>query len=198
MAWNDYLSVLTTGLDANLPLAANLDLPALPRWYWATDTNILYKWNNVSKAWDSTLPKPVAVGAASTARAIANVTYLLDTAAGSVLTLPAATGSGLIINIAVSKTTTSNAHKVLTSPITDKIIGSATGATVTTKAALLFSAAVAGAFHSLQMPFTGSQPSGGFEGDVIQLTDLAAGVWLAEIMFQSGTTPTTPFSTATT
>lgn len=93
---------------------------------------------------------------------------------------------------------TSNAHKILTSPITDKLVGSVAGATVTTRAALQFNGTVAGAFHSLQMPFAGTQPSGGIEGDLYSLTDIAAGVWLVEGMFTSGTTPTTPFSTATT
>lgn len=193
---NSYLDLVQTGLDANLPSSPNVLVPpGHTLFYYATDTNVLYRW--AGSAWDATQPKPVPVGAAATARSIAGVTYLLNQVGGSVLTLPAASGSGLQITAVVSATLTSAAHKILTSPITDKIIGTATGATVTTKAALTFSAAVAGGFHSLQMPFAGTQPSGGFEGDNISLTDMAAGVWLAEITFQSGTTPTTPFSTST-
>lgn len=86
MPYNDYLTIFTAGLDAGLPTSP--DLPSIPRQYHATDTNIVYKWNVVTKVWDATQPKPVAVGAAVTARAIAGVTYLLNTAAGSVLTLP--------------------------------------------------------------------------------------------------------------
>jgi hypothetical protein len=138
------------------------------------------------------------VGATGSASAgISGVTYLLSVAAGSVLTLPAATGSGIRIKVVVSTTATSNAHKILTSPITDLLIGQAVGATAA-GATLKFSAAAAGAFHSIQMPFAGTQPSGGFEGDVFDFTDIAAGKWHVEAMYQAGTTATTPFSTATT
>jgi hypothetical protein len=51
--------------------------------------------------------------------------------------------------------------------------------------------------HSIQMPFTGSQPSGGFIGDSITCTDVASTIWKCDITYQSGTTPTTPYSTAT-
>lgn len=196
MPFDDYLTIVKSGLDAALPSAP--DLPSIPRLFYATDTNILYKWNPVSKAWDSTQPKAVAVGAALTAKAIAGITYLLNTAAGSVLTLPPATGSGLNITAAVTVSATSNAHKILTSPITDKLVGNSSGGTVTTHAALQFFSNVAAANHSIQMPFAGTQPAGGIEGDLYSITDIAAGVWLIEGMFQSGTTPTTPFSTSTT
>lgn len=197
MAWNDYASIVTAGLDANLPTASTLDYPTLARFYLATDTNILYRYNPTSKAWVSTGGAPVTVAATGTAKAISGVTYLLSTAAGSVLTLPAATGSGVSFRVVVTTTTTSGAHKVLTAPITDLLIGQAVGATAA-GATLKFSAAAAGTFHSLQMPFAGTQPSGGFEGDFFSFTDIAAGKWHVEGMYQSGTTATTPFSTATT
>lgn len=194
-----YLDLVQTGLDAALPPAATFqNAPNRTAFYFATDTNILYRYNPATNLWDATQPKSQLVGPALTAKAIAGITYLLNTAAGSVLTLPAATGSGLNITVAVSVSATSNAHKILTSPITDKLVGNASGGTVTTHAALQFFGNVANAFHSLQMPFAGTQPSGGIEGDLFSLTDIAAGVWLVEAMFQSGTTPTTPFSTATT
>ena len=55
----------------------------------------------------------------------------------------------------------------------------------------------AAASHSLQMPFTGTQPSGGFIGDYFELRDIAVGLWQVSGSYQAGTTPTTPFSTAT-
>lgn len=195
MAWNDYLSIMQTGLDATLPTTP--DQPTLPRFFYATDTNVLYKWNVVARVWDATQAAPIAVGAALTAKKISGQTYLLNTAAGSVLTLPAATGSGAVIKAVVSLTATSLAHKILTSPITDVLIGQAVGATAA-GATLKFSAATAGGFHSIQMPFAGTQPSGGFEGDFFTFTDVAAGKWHVESMYQAGTTATTPFSTATT
>lgn len=193
MPYDDYLSIFKAGLDVQLP--ASPDIPSLTRFFYATDTNILYKWNTVTKAWDSTQPKSIAVGAALSAKAIAGITYLLNTAAGSVLSLPPATGSGLTIEAVVTTTATSNAHKILTSPITDKLIGNATGQTG--NAVKQFSGAVASAFHSIQMPFAGTQPSGGFEGDWFSLQDISPGVWLVQGMYQAGVTPTTPFSTAT-
>lgn len=193
---NSFLSLNLSGLDAALPSTtafAGVVPAGAVAYYYATDTNILYRWTG--SAWDATMPKPVAVGAAATARAIAGVTYLLNTAAGSVLTLPGATGSGLQIEVVTTVTTTSGAHKVLTSPITDKLIGNVSGQNA--NAAKPFSAATAADYHSLQMPFAGTQPSGGFEGDWFNFTDIAAGVWLIQGMYQAGTIPTTPFSTAT-
>lgn len=196
---NLYKDIATYGLDANKPTAAlglALDLPGTFQFYYATDTGILYRWNGTS--WVGNAPTaPVAVGAAATASKSSGVTYALDTAAGSVLTLPAATGSGLTLEAYVKTSATSNAHKILTSPVTDKLIGRATGS-VAAGTTLQFSAAVAAAYHSIQMPFAGTQPSGGLEGDIFHFRDVQSGVWLVEATYESGTTATTPFSTATT
>lgn len=196
---NMFRDIATSGLDANKPTvkpALATELPNTFAFYYATDTQIMYKWNGT--AWDSlSAPKAQLVGAALTGAAIQDITYLLNTAAGSVLTLPAATGSGVHIKVVVITTATSGAHKILTSPITDVLIGQAVGATAA-GATLKFSAGAAGAFHSIQMPFAGTQPSGGFDGDVFDFTDVAAGKWHVEGMYQAGTTATTPFSTATT
>jgi hypothetical protein len=98
-------------------------------------------------------PKAVAVGSARTANNDPGL-YKLDTAAGSVLSLPAATGSGKVVKGIVTTTATSNAHKILCAPI--------------------------------------------IEGDIYEFTDIAPGVWMVDGKYQAGTTPTTPFSTATT
>jgi hypothetical protein len=140
-------------------------------------------------------PKAVAVGSARIANNDPGL-YKLDTAAGSTLTLPAATGSGKVVKAIVTTTATSNAHKILSAPITDVLIGQAVGQTG--NATKQFSAAVASGFHSIQMPFAGTQPSGGFEGDIYEFTDIAPGVWMVDGKYQAGVTPTTPFSTATT
>lgn len=196
---NLYKDICTSGLDANKPTAA-LDianqLPNTFQFYYATDTGILYRWTG--SAWSAnTQATPQAVGAAKTASKSSGLIYALDTASGSVLTLPGATGSGLALSAYVKTTASSNAHKILTSPITDVIIGQAWGSAAAgvTKA---FFGAVASGFHSVQMPFAGTQPSGGFEGDIFNFRDVASGVWLLEAHYQAGTTATTPFSTATT
>lgn len=189
-------SLCTAATLANRPVAPS-ELPSNTFiQYLATDTNQLFLWNPVSAAWSVGTALVQAVGAAFTAKA-ASGTYALDTAAGSVLTLPAATGAGTAMIVYVKTSATSNAHKILTSPVTDVLIGRATGS-VAAGTTLQFSAAAAAAYHSIQMPFAGTQPSGGLEGDIFEIRDVAAGVWLVNGIYESGTTSTTPFSTATT
>ena len=134
---------------------------------------------------------PIAVGASATASF--GKSYLLNNAVGSVLTLPPAIGSGGVVKAFVTTTTTSGAHKILAASTADYLDGNVVGQHSNTP--LQFSAAAA-TDHSLQMPFTGSQPSGGFVGDWFELQDVAANTWMVKGMFQAGTTPTTPFSTA--
>lgn len=138
---------------------------------------------------------PVAAGATlAVTGAMAGSTILLDTAAGSVATLPAATGSGATYTFVVKTTAASNAHKILAASVSDFMNGIVTGENANT--AKCFASAAA-TNHSLQMPFAGTQPSGGFIGDWFTITDIAANLWTVRGMYQAGTTPTTPFSAAT-
>lgn len=141
-------------------------------------------------------PVPVACGATCTL-GTANVgTYTrLDTAAGSVATLPGATGTGSVYRLYVSVATTSAADKILTNPTTDTIIGTAIGENAGTAKIFVGNAST---YHSIQMPFAGSQPSGGFIGDTIVCTDVASTIWKCDINYQGGVTPTTPYSASTT
>lgn len=136
---------------------------------------------------------PVAVGASATA--VIGKTYLLNTAAGSVLTLPAAIGSGGTIKVYTTTTTTSGAHKVLANSTSDYMNGILIGENANT-AKIFASAATTN--HALQMPFSGSQPSGGFIGDWFELADVATNLWSVKGAYQAGTTPTTPFSATNT
>lgn len=139
---------------------------------------------------------PIAVGAALTiTTAMCGAPIMLDTAAGSVATLPAATGSGRTYKFFVKTTATSNAHKILAASVSDFLNGIAVGH-VAAGTTLSFSAAAATA-HSIQMPFAGTQPSGGFIGDWYEFTDVAANLWDVKGAYLSGTTSTTPFSAAT-
>lgn len=141
-------------------------------------------------------PPAIACGATCTIGGANAGNYTrLDTAAGSVATLPAATNQGTTYKFYVSVATTSNAHKILTNPITDTIIGTAIGENAGTAKVFVGNA---GTFHSIQMPFAGTQPSGGFIGDTIVCTDVASGIWKCDITYQAGTTPTTPYSASTT
>ncbi len=136
----------------------------------------------------------VVVGAALTAPA-GNGKYLLNTAAGSTLTLPPATGSGAVIEAVVTTTATSNAHKILANSVSDFIQGFATGENAGTAKCF---ASTGGTQHSIQMPFAGTQPSGGFIGDDFRFIDITVNLWQCVGVYQAGVTPTTPFSTATT
>lgn len=140
---------------------------------------------------------PVAAGATiALTAANAGATILLNTAAGSVATLPAAIGSGATYNFVVSTTASSNAHKILAASSSDFLAGVALGH-IAAGTTLSFQSNAA-TVHSIQMPFAGTQPSGGFEGDWFTVTDVAANLWAVKGMYQSGTTSTTPFSTSTT
>jgi hypothetical protein len=141
-------------------------------------------------------PLPALVGASlAITPSLAGATVLLSAATGSVATLPAATGTGNTYRFVVSVTASSNAHKILAASGSDFLNGIVMGQH--TNAVLGFSSAAA-TNHSIQMPFAGTQPSGGFIGDWFDFTDTSPNVWSVKGMFQSGTTSTTPFSTATT
>ncbi len=140
--------------------------------------------------------KPQAVGSTLVVTAaMSGKALLLDTAGGSAATLPAATGSGNTYYFVVKTTATSGAHKILPNSVSDFMNGIVTGENANT--AKCFASAAA-TNHSIQMPFAGTQPSGGFIGDWFQLEDIATNLWQVSGMYQAGTTPTTPFSTATT
>lgn len=141
-------------------------------------------------------PAPVACGATCTvATTQAGTVRLLDTAGGSAATLPTSTGSGNVYKFRISVATTSAQDKILLTTTADVIIGTASGENAGTAKVFVGNA---GTYHSIQMPFAGSQPSGGFIGDQITCTDLATGTYACDITYQAGTTPTTPYSTSTT
>lgn len=70
MSFNLSLSFFTADLAANLPAAASVDLPTIPRQFYATDTNAFYVWNPAKTGgagWDLLYQlKPVAFAALPT------------------------------------------------------------------------------------------------------------------------------------
>ena len=141
-------------------------------------------------------PAPTACGATcsiTTANAGTGL-ILLNQAGGSTVTLPGATGTGNVYKMLITVATTSAAEKVLTNPTTDAIIGTAIGENGGTAKIFVGNAST---YHSIQMPYSGSQPSGGFIGDNIVCTDVASATWACNIQYQAGTTPTTPYSAST-
>lgn len=172
----------------------------------STGTNAIATANSGTSNFTNTLPaasgvvalngSPILAGSTlAVTAAMTNQVVLLNTSAGSVATLPAATGSGSVYKFIVTTTATSNAHKILAASSSDFLNGNATGH-VAAGTSLSFSAAASTA-HSIQMPFAGTQPSGGFIGDWFEFTDVAANLWHVRGAYLSGTTSTTPFSAST-
>lgn len=135
-------------------------------------------------------PKVYTPAGASVTAAIGGK-YLLSAASGSTLTLPAATGTGGNIDIIVSTTVTSNSHKVLAASTSDNLQGNIV--TEDSGTCSGWNAALSSTFHSLQM---NGSTTGGFQGDKITLTDIAANVWQVNGTTKSTGTAATPFSTA--
>lgn len=141
-------------------------------------------------------PAPVACGSTCTvATTQAGTVRLIDTAAGSAATLPTSSGSGNIYKFRITVANSSNQDKILLTTTADVIIGTAIGENAGTAKVFVGNA---GTYHSIQMPFAGTQPSGGFVGDQITCTDIATGTYACDVNYQAGTTPTTPYSTSTT
>jgi hypothetical protein len=137
-------------------------------------------------------PAPVACGASCSPTGGQLITIAVNS--GGTATLPTSSGSGDVIRIRVTITQTSATIKVLLTTTSDVIIGTAIGENAGTAKVFVGNAA---ANHSIDMPFAGTQPSGGFNGDLITCTDMATGTWACDIVYQAGTTPTTPYSTST-
>lgn len=137
-------------------------------------------------------PAPVACGATCAPTAGQLTTFAV--ASGGTATIPTSSGSGNVIRFRTTTTQSSATIKILLTTTTDVIIGTAIGENAGTAKVFVGNA---GTFHSIQMPFAGTQPSGGFNGDTITCTDMAVGSWACDIVYQAGTTPTTPYSAST-
>ncbi len=126
-----------------------------------------------------------------TAAAHNGKTILFDTAAGTALTLPAATGTGARFRCVVSVTVTSNDH-TLACAGTDEFAGVVYQVdTDTTDTVAAYPALAADNFDIITMNGT---TTGGLIGDWYEVQDIASGVW-ALIGWQNGTgTVATPLS----
>jgi hypothetical protein len=114
----------------------------------------------------------------------------LDTAAGSVCTLPAATGSGAKFHFVVKVTPTSNAHKVQVTG-DDVMYGLALGLDDDGVPANAWGTAVDSDTISIN---SGSQ--GGEIGDSIECIDIAADKWAVQVRLTQSGTEASPFSAA--
>lgn len=100
-------------------------------------------------------------------------TTLLDTAAGSVVTLPAATGSGCKFYFLVTVTNTSNDHSIVVVG-NDEFVGGLISMGTTADQTDAFTAADAGDVDAIQMNGT---TEGGLLGTWIMVQDISADNW---------------------
>ena len=116
---------------------------------------------------------------------------ILDTASGSVCTLPAASGSGVKFKFIVSVTVTSAAHKVAVANSSDVMYGWAFGfdEDVVTPNGWLAGASD----DTISMDGT---TQGGKIGDWVEVTDIADNVWSVVVSINQSGTEATPFSAA--
>lgn len=143
----------------------------------------------------ATSPAPVAAGSAITLAETSHDgrTILLDTAAGSVVTLPAATGSGMRVRILVSVAPTSNNHRVLCAG-TDEFAGVVYQVDTDSSDALVaYPALAADNFDTLTLNGT---TTGGRIGDWIEVEDVASGVWALVGHTNASGTVATPLTAA--
>lgn len=120
-----------------------------------------------------------------------NRTMKLDTATGSVATLPPATGSGKVYNFVVSVLATSNSHIIKASRAADSMQGIILSLDDTGANAVGF-AAVAGTSDTITLnrTTTGSVTI----GETIRVTDFASGRFHVEGVVSNSGTPATQFS----
>lgn len=110
----------------------------------------------------------------------------LNRAAGTTVTLPAATGSQAVFRFVIGTTVTSNSYIIKVANATDVMagmasVGGATGAVFSTLPA------------SDTITLNGST-TGGLAGSYIEVCDVAAGDWVVSAALIGSGTPATPFS----
>lgn len=117
-------------------------------------------------------------------------TITVNRAAGSTITLPAASGSGTRLRIIVGTTITSNALVVQVVG-NDVMTGTCLYAQDSADTAVMFETAAT----SDTITMNGST-TGGIKGDLIELEDIAADTWHVRIVGSATDTEATPFSAA--
>lgn len=127
-------------------------------------------------------------------------TVKLDTAAGSVVTLPAATGSGAKFKFLVSVLATSNSHKIQVENATDFFVGLINGSRVDSGNAVLgFAAANSGTVATNSDTITLNRTTTGSVsvGEWIEVEDVATATFAVRGMLSAtGAAFATPFTAA--
>ncbi len=135
---------------------------------------------------------PVVTTAASltiTAALHGGKTIVQNAASGCAFTLPAATGTGTKYKIYVKTTITSVGLTVATLPTTDVFTGMAWVMSDNSQAVLAY--LPASTDNKITLDGT---TQGGYAGHIIELQDVASGVWSVELFGKATGSEATPFS----
>jgi len=116
-------------------------------------------------------------------------TFLVDRAAGVVVTLPAATGSGVKFKFVVATTITSNAFKVACANTTDKMLGRVVFSQDSADTLVSFDADD----NTHDYFSCNGSTTGGLKGDVWSVVDIGSNRWLVEGIGSATGTEATPF-----
>lgn len=119
-------------------------------------------------------------------------TILLDTAAGSVCTLPTSSGSGARYRFVLSVVPTSNAHVVKVGNATDVLAGFALTAQDAADTAVMFETGATSDTITLNRSTTGGTQL----GETIEVEDIAAGFFAVRVINAATGIEATPFSAA--
>ncbi len=143
---------------------------------------------------DAAIPNLIAAGGTLTITQALHhgKTILWDTAAGSILTLPAATGTGMKIRCVVSVLATSNDHSVLC--VGSDMMQGAVGIidTDTSDATIQFAALVGDTFDAITMNRTTTGLAA--PGDWVELEDIISGIWAVRGLIRASGSVATPFT----
>ncbi|MGY4295385.1 hypothetical protein ACVWXN_003480 [Bradyrhizobium sp. i1.4.4] len=125
-------------------------------------------------------------------------TVKLDTLTGSVVTLPAASGSGARFKFLVTVLATSNSHKVQVANAQDFMIGIIMLERTDTNVVLGFAAANSGTVATNSDTITLNRTTTGsvVVGEWIEVEDVAANTWEVRGMLGATTAQATPFTAA--
>lgn len=153
----------------------------------------------INQAAKSSTKVGVGAGATKTLTSANNgQTINLDTAAGSVVTLPAASGSGIKFKFLVTVLATSASHKVQVANAADFMIGIIATMSDDPATVKAFAAANSGTVATNSDTITLNRTTTGSTvvGEWIEVTDVAANTWAVNGLTASTGTEGTPFTAA--
>lgn len=122
---------------------------------------------------------------------------LLNQTGGSTVTLPPARGSGLKLSIVVSNDPgATNSHVIQCAAFGEKFVGSL--AVIDIASANAMAGRPAASVDDFDTLTLDHGPSGGIQGDVIEIQDMLDGVWAISGVIRASGPTTNPFSAALT